>query len=207
MRGPASAAVMGWTPPVRGSKLPLVRDANHGPVTKGAHPMSNVTIAVDIAKNVFEIAVSAAAGRIQERRRMTRHQFERFWSTREPCRVVMEGLLGLALLGAAADRPRVRGEADPAPLRHAVPPAQQDRPRRLRGDPRGGPLRRNPRHHRQERGAAGDHDIAPRALAVDGHPLPRASTACAGCSGSSASPARWARSGSSRAAPGPGAQP
>jgi hypothetical protein len=43
---------MGWTPPVRGSKLPLVRDANHGRVTKGAHPMSNVTIAVDTAKNV-----------------------------------------------------------------------------------------------------------------------------------------------------------
>jgi len=41
--------------------------------------MSNVTIAVDIAKNVFEIAVSAAAGRISERRRMTRQQFERFW--------------------------------------------------------------------------------------------------------------------------------
>ncbi|HEV3049577.1 MAG TPA: IS110 family transposase [Longimicrobium sp.] len=56
--------------------------------------MSNVTIAVDTAKNVFEIAISAAAGRIQERRRMTRHQFERFWSTREPCRVVMEGCSG-----------------------------------------------------------------------------------------------------------------
>jgi transposase len=53
--------------------------------------MSNVTIAVDLAKNVFEIAASRAAGRIHERRRMTRHQFERFWLTREPCRVVMEG--------------------------------------------------------------------------------------------------------------------
>jgi transposase len=56
--------------------------------------MSNVTIAVDTAKNVFEIAVSAAAGRIEERLRMTRHQFERFWSTRERCRVVMEGCSG-----------------------------------------------------------------------------------------------------------------
>jgi transposase len=56
--------------------------------------MSNVTIAVDTAKNVFEIAISAAAGQIRERRRMTRHQFERFWSTREPCRVVMEGCSG-----------------------------------------------------------------------------------------------------------------
>lgn len=53
--------------------------------------MSSLTIAVDIAKNVFEIAVSASAGRIQERRRMTRQQFERFWREREPCRVVMEG--------------------------------------------------------------------------------------------------------------------
>ena len=56
--------------------------------------MLNVTIAVDTAKNVFEIAISTAAGRISERRRMTRHQFERFWSTREPCRVVMEGCSG-----------------------------------------------------------------------------------------------------------------
>jgi transposase len=53
--------------------------------------MSSVTIAVDIAKNAFEIAVATSAGRIQERRRMSRPQFERFWSTREPCRVVMEG--------------------------------------------------------------------------------------------------------------------
>jgi transposase len=56
--------------------------------------MSNVTIAVDTAKNVFEVAISPAAGQIRERRRMTRHQFERFWSTREPCRVVMEGCSG-----------------------------------------------------------------------------------------------------------------
>jgi transposase len=56
--------------------------------------MTNVTIAVDIAKNVFEIAVSVAAGRIHERWRMTRQQFDRFWSTREPCRVVMEGWSG-----------------------------------------------------------------------------------------------------------------
>ena len=59
-------------------------------MTKGAHPTTNVTIAVDTAKNVFEIAISPAAGQIRERRRMTRHQFERFWSTHEPCRVVMD---------------------------------------------------------------------------------------------------------------------
>jgi transposase len=52
--------------------------------------MPNVMIAVDLAKDVFEVAVSASAGRITERRRLSRLQFERFWSQREPCSVVME---------------------------------------------------------------------------------------------------------------------
>jgi transposase len=52
--------------------------------------MSKLVIAVDLAKDVFEIAVAKASGKILERRRMTRSQFERFWQTREPCAVVME---------------------------------------------------------------------------------------------------------------------
>jgi transposase len=52
--------------------------------------MSTVTIAVDLAKNVFEIAVAGRAGTIQERKRLSRPQFEQFWGTRSPCRVVME---------------------------------------------------------------------------------------------------------------------
>lgn len=52
--------------------------------------MSTVTIAVDLAKNVFELAVAGRAGTIRERKRLSRSQFERFWSTREPCRVVLE---------------------------------------------------------------------------------------------------------------------
>jgi transposase len=52
--------------------------------------MSTVTIAVDLAKSVFEIAVAGRAGTIKERKRLTRAQFEQFWSTRAPCRVVME---------------------------------------------------------------------------------------------------------------------
>lgn len=52
--------------------------------------MSSVTIAVDLAKTVFELAVSPAAGRIHERKRLSRSQFERFWMDRPPCRVVME---------------------------------------------------------------------------------------------------------------------
>ncbi len=56
--------------------------------------MHKVTIAVDLAKDIFEIAVANASWKVIERRRMTRPQFERFWSTREPCRVVMEACGG-----------------------------------------------------------------------------------------------------------------
>src|SRR5688572_32522962 len=52
--------------------------------------MSSVTIGVDLAKNVFEIAVSVNSGAIRERRRLSRPQFEQFWAKHAPCRVVME---------------------------------------------------------------------------------------------------------------------
>ena len=52
--------------------------------------MSNVTIAVDLAKDVFEIAAANSAWKIVERKRLTRAQFERFWQTRQPGSVVME---------------------------------------------------------------------------------------------------------------------
>ena len=52
--------------------------------------MSSVIIAVDLAKLVFEVAVSTGAGRVTERKRLSRPQFERFWRDRLPCRVVME---------------------------------------------------------------------------------------------------------------------
>jgi transposase len=52
--------------------------------------MSTVTIAVDLAKHVFELAITTRLGAIEQRKRLTRGQFEQFWSTRTPCRVVME---------------------------------------------------------------------------------------------------------------------
>jgi len=52
--------------------------------------MFTVTIAVDLAKHAFEIAVAARSGRIQDRKRLSRPQFEQFWAMRAPCRVVME---------------------------------------------------------------------------------------------------------------------
>lgn len=50
----------------------------------------HMTIAVDIAKSVFEIAVSEEPGRVVERRRLSRGQMLRAFTNREPATVVME---------------------------------------------------------------------------------------------------------------------
>jgi transposase len=86
--------------------------------------MNAMTVAVDLAKDVFEIAVANRAARIVERQRLTRRQFERFLdSLPEDTTVVMEACptahywgrrcqtraLRVRLLPAQYVRPYVRG--------------------------------------------------------------------------------------------------
>src|SRR5262245_52678163 len=52
--------------------------------------MQHTTIAVDLAKSVFEIAVSHRPGAVAERKRLSRTQFTRLLSQRAPSTVVME---------------------------------------------------------------------------------------------------------------------
>ena len=52
--------------------------------------MNATTVAVDLAKNVFELAVADANWRVIEHQRLTRAQFERWFANREVGRVVME---------------------------------------------------------------------------------------------------------------------
>jgi len=52
--------------------------------------MHSTTIAVDLAKSVFEVAVSQRPGKVAERRRLSRGQFSRFLSERAPATLVME---------------------------------------------------------------------------------------------------------------------
>ena len=52
--------------------------------------MHPTTIAVDLAKSVFEVAVSQRPGKVAERRRLSRAQFARFLREREPTTLVME---------------------------------------------------------------------------------------------------------------------
>ena len=52
--------------------------------------MERTTVAVDLAKSVFEVAVANERGQITERKRFGRTSFMRFLTKRRPCRVVME---------------------------------------------------------------------------------------------------------------------
>jgi transposase len=52
--------------------------------------MKRTTIAVDLAKSVFEIAVSEHPGRVRERHRLSRRAFLRFFAERRPSVVLME---------------------------------------------------------------------------------------------------------------------
>jgi transposase len=52
--------------------------------------MNATTVSIDLAKNVFELAVADAHGKVAERARLTRAQLERWFDNREVKLVVME---------------------------------------------------------------------------------------------------------------------
>ena len=60
--------------------------------------MNATTVAVDVAKNVFELALADAQWRIVGSARLTRGQFERWFDNRDVSRVVMEAC-GSRILG------------------------------------------------------------------------------------------------------------
>lgn len=56
--------------------------------------MHSTTVAVDLAKDVFEIAVLGEAGRVERRDRLSRTGFGRFLAVQQPSRAVMESCGG-----------------------------------------------------------------------------------------------------------------
>jgi transposase len=52
--------------------------------------MNSTTIAVDVAKSVFEVAVSEHPGHVRERHRLSRERFHRFLAEQPPATVLME---------------------------------------------------------------------------------------------------------------------
>ncbi len=56
--------------------------------------MNATTVAIDLAKDVFELAVADSSGRIVRRERLTRFRFGRFVDNLPVCRIVMEACSG-----------------------------------------------------------------------------------------------------------------
>ena len=52
--------------------------------------MQHTTIAVDVAKSVFEVAISHRPGKVSARHRLTRQRFARFLAEQPPATIVME---------------------------------------------------------------------------------------------------------------------
>jgi transposase len=52
--------------------------------------MDATTVAVDLAKNVFELAVSSGGGQAVDHKRLSRAAFARFFNNRTTCHIVME---------------------------------------------------------------------------------------------------------------------
>ena len=52
--------------------------------------MNSTQVAVDLAKSVFEVAVSRRPGKVDESHRLSRSRFQRFFAEREPLEVLME---------------------------------------------------------------------------------------------------------------------
>ncbi|MFH1766444.1 MAG: transposase, partial [Gemmatimonadota bacterium] len=52
--------------------------------------MNTTQVAVDLAKSVFEIALSRTPGKVHESHRLSRSRFHMFFAAREPVEVLME---------------------------------------------------------------------------------------------------------------------
>jgi hypothetical protein len=76
---------------------------------------SNVTIAVDLAKSVFQLVIADAKQKITARRRLSRTQFLRFWQNQAPARVLMDGIV-TAVESLAEDGKALASDGGPAEM-------------------------------------------------------------------------------------------
>jgi transposase len=88
--------------------------------------MQSTTIAVDLAKSMFEVAVSQRPGKVAERHRLSRAQFSRFLAERAPATVVMEACGTAHFWGSRGRRARSSRGPSPAACRASLRAAQRD---------------------------------------------------------------------------------
>src|SRR5262245_47153441 len=88
----ASAPMMGWTPPVLCAASSCQAESwvwrQHN--ERKESDMHPTTVAIDLAKNVFQLAIADCDHRVLEQHRLTRSQFMRFFENRNVQRIVME---------------------------------------------------------------------------------------------------------------------
>jgi hypothetical protein len=140
--------------------------------------MNTTTIAVDLAKSVFELAISGGQGRATERKRLSREAFGKFFVNREPCRVAMEAC-GTAHYWARTFR-ALGHEVKLLPPQHVRPYARRNKAGRADAAALPGPT------------AA--------AASCRCRSSPRTSRPCKGCTASAAAGWRRGRRGSTRCA-------
>jgi hypothetical protein len=127
--------------------------------------MDATTVAVDLAKTVFELAIANGQWRIVSRTRLNRAPFTRFLAEIPSTHVVTEACG--ALLGTRCAAARPPRDAGAAGLRAAVCPTEQDGSSGCGSDPRSCPLGRGAERPSEARGAASGGRVAPRSRAVD----------------------------------------
>jgi len=89
--------------------------------------MKHTTIAVDVAKSVFEIGISHRPGHVDKHHRLSRNQLSIFFAGQPPATVVMEACSSSQSLGAAVHSFWTRCEATSALLCPALCSALEDR--------------------------------------------------------------------------------
>ena len=131
--------------------------------------MNTTTVAVDLAKSVFQLAMADEHWRLVETHRLTRTQFERWFANRDVAQVIMEAC------GSAHNWARwlaglgIEVKLLPAQYVRAYVKRNKDRRRRCGGFTGSGPGFQHSPGARQIRGAAGLAGHASHSQPVDGH--------------------------------------
>ena len=129
--------------------------------------MQNDTlVAVDLAKSVFEVAVSDRPGQVGRRERLPRAQFLSFFAQQPEATVVMEAC-GSAHFWARRIQALGHRAFCCRRTRPALRPPQQDRSHRHQGHARGQPQRGDPPRPGQDRRPAGPDLAASPPLRLD----------------------------------------
>ena len=88
--------------------------------------MNTTQVGVDVAKAVFEVAVSDTPGAVRERHRLSRERFRRFFASHEHTTVLMEACGSAHYWGRELQAMGHQGVASASGRRGPLPRREQD---------------------------------------------------------------------------------